>query len=267
MRHFALAIVGAVCLLQPASGQDRFEQQVRAQLDRVGENLKNKGLELTTQIYTGKLGEDRNEEVSVRLRAGVRYAIVGVCDEDCKDLDLVLYNGSGRELASDIEEDDVPVVEVTPDRDGLYMARAVMANCGAEPCAYGLGLFATSVDRFERQVREQLSQAAQKLGKSGFTLTHHIHTSALKQNEDEDVTLELDRGHGYLIIGVCDNDCKDVDLRLFDAAGAQVDKDVERDDYPAVAVDVTSTQRYTVRASMAACSAAPCRYGFGVFAK
>lgn len=267
MRHLVLIIVGVFALIQTGSAQNRFEQQVRTQLDRVGENLSKKGFELTTQVYTGDLDEETNEEVSVRLRAGVRYAIVGVCDEDCKDLDLVLYNGAGRELASDVGEDDVPVVEITPDRDGVYMARAVMANCGAEPCSYGLGLFSSSVDRFERQVREQLSSAAQKLGKSGFALTHNIHTGELQQNEDENVAVELDRGRAYLIVGVCDNDCKDVDLRLFNAAGKEVDKDVERDDYPAVAVDASRTEKYTVRASMAACTASPCRYGFGVFSK
>jgi hypothetical protein len=267
MRFFAIVAVGVVFLMQSASAQNRFEQQVRTQLDRVGENLAKKGFELTTQVYTGELGEEKNEEVSVRLRAGVRYAIVGVCDEDCKDLDIVLYTASGRELASDVGEDDVPVVEITPDREGTYMARAVMANCSAEPCSFGLGLFSASVDRFERQVREQLAQAAQKLGKSGFELTHKIYTGELRQNQDENVSVELDRGRGYVIVGVCDNDCKDVDLRLFNAAGREVDKDVERDDYPAVAVDVNRTEKYTVRASMAACSASPCRYGFGVFAK
>jgi hypothetical protein len=267
MRHFALITAGVFALIQAASAQNRFEQQVRTQLDGVGQSLAAKGFELTTQVYTGELDEERNAEVSVRLRAGVRYAIVGVCDEDCKDLDLVLYNATGRELASDVQQDDVPVVEVTPDRDGVYMARAVMANCSAEPCSYGLGLFSASVDRFERQVREQLSTAAEKLGKSGFSLTHHIYTGELKHNEDENVTVELDRGRGYLIVGVCDNDCKDVDLRLYDAAGREVDQDVERDDYPAVAVDVNRSTKYTVRTNMASCSRSPCRYGFGVFAR
>lgn len=120
MRMLSLVSIGVIALVQTATGQNRFEQQVRAQLDKVGQNLAKKGFELTTQIYTGELNEERNDEVSVRLRAGVHYAIVGVCDEDCKDLDLVLYNALGRELASDVEQDDVPVVEVTPDRDGLY---------------------------------------------------------------------------------------------------------------------------------------------------
>jgi uncharacterized protein (UPF0179 family) len=213
MRKLSLVFIGVIALANSATAQNRFEQQVRAQLDHVGQNLSKKGFELTTQIYAGELNEERNEEVSVRLRAGVRYAIVGVCDEDCKDLDLVLYSASGRELASDVEEDDVPVVEITADRDGLYMARAVMANCSAEPCSYGLGLFSSSVDPFERQVRKQLSDAAKKLVESGYELTHQIYTGELEQNEDEAVTVELNRGRSYVILGVCDADCKDVDLR------------------------------------------------------
>ena len=58
---------------------------------------------------------------------------------------------------------------------------------------------------------------------------------------------------------------KDVDVRLYDAAGREVDKDVERDDDPAVAVEVTRSGKYAVRTSMASCTASPCRYGFGAF--
>ena len=79
--------------------------------------------------------------------------------------------------------------------------------------------------------------------------------------------MELDRGRAYVIVAVCDSDCKDVDLRLLDNRRREIDRDVERDDYPAVAVEPERTDRYTVRAIMAASSAAPCRYGFGVFAR
>lgn len=267
MRSALIVAIGIAALSQSAAAQNQFERMVRSQLDAVSESLAKKGFELTTQVYIGELNEGRNEEVNVRLRAGVRYAIVGVCDQDCKDLDLVLYNASGRELASDVGQDDVPVVEITPEREGVYMARAVMADCSKEPCHFGLGLYASSVDPFERQVRQQLDTAAQKLGKSGFELTHQIHTGELRQNEQEDVTVELDRGRSYVIVGVCDSDCKDVDLRLLNPRGREVDSDVERDDYPAVAVEPDRSEKYTVRAIMATCNSAPCRYGFGVFAR
>lgn len=261
----ALLLISALAATPAA--QDQFVRQVRAQLDKVGQNLAKQGFELTTQIHTGELDDERNEEVSVRLRAGVRYAIVGVCDADCDDLDIVLYNASGREVAADTGDDDVPVVEIQPEQDGTFMARAVMASCNANPCHYGLGLFASSVDPFERQVREQLARAAQTLVKDGYELTHQIHTGELAEDQEEDVTAELDGGRSYVILGVCDVDCKDLDLRLLDATRREVDSDIEQDDYPAVAAEPARTATYTVRAIMATCTKAPCRYGFGVFAR
>jgi hypothetical protein len=267
MRTFiALATIVMLAVHYP-SAQGQFERQVRAQLDKVGQNLAKQGFELTTQIYTGELDNERNEEVTVRLRAGVRYAIVGVCDEDCDDLDIVLYNAGGREVASDVQDDDVPVVEITPDRQATFSARAVMASCKKDPCSYGLGLFASSVDPFERQVREQLDGAAKRLTKDGYVLTHQIYTGELQEDQEENVVVELDRGRTYVILGVCDADCKDLDLRLLNSNLQEIDRDVERDDYPAVGAAPQRTEKYTVRAIMAACGKEPCRYGFGVFSR
>jgi hypothetical protein len=267
MRSLLIVAIGILSLSLPAAGQTQFERQVRNQLDNVSQTLGKKGYELTTQVYTGELEREDNDEVTLRLRAGVRYAIVGVCDQDCKDLDLVLYNASGRELANDVGEDDVPVVELTAENAGNYIVRVVMANCSNEPCHYGLGVYSSAIDRFERQVRQQLDNAAQKLGKNGFELTHRIHTGELRQGQQEEIRVELDRGRAYVIVGVCDNDCKDVDLKLFDPRGREIDSDVQLDDFPAVAAEPARTDNYTVRAIMAACTAAPCRYGFGVFAR
>jgi hypothetical protein len=267
LRFVPFFFVLVLLMSQSSSAQAQFERQVRAQLDKVGQNLATQGYELTTQIYTGTLDQNGREQVSVRLRAGVRYALVGVCDSDCDDLDLVLMDTRGRELASDVEQDDVPVVEVQPDRDGEYAAYAVMASCKANPCHYGLGLFATSVDPFERQVREQLMAAATRLRADGYELTHHIHTGELAQAQEEDTTAELDRGRTYVVLGVCDADCTDLDLRLLDASRKEIDRDVEVDDNPAVAVAPLRSESYTVRAIMASCKKAPCRYGFGIFAR
>jgi hypothetical protein len=142
-----------------------------------------------------------------------------------------------------------------------------MANCTSDPCHYALGLFSASLDPFEKQVREQLARAARTLGKDGFELTHTIHVGELRQNQEEDVTADLDRGRTYMIVGVCDADCKDLDLRLLNSTRDEIDRDVERDDYPAVGVEPAENAPFTVRAMMAVCEKAPCRYGFGVFAR
>ena len=249
------------------SAQDQFERQVREQLNRIGQSLQAKGYELTHQVYTGSLREGATEGVAIRLQRGVRYAIVGVCDQDCSDLDTRLFDPSQREIGRDVEQDDTPVVEFEADRTGEYILRVEMAACSDEPCAFGVGVFAVGQDEFDKQIRTQLEETARELRKQGFRLTHQIFTGSLRNKEREDVLFQLDRGASYVVVGVCDNDCRDLDLGLYNAAGKEVDTDVTGDDTPVVAVSPTRSEQYTVRVLMADCGNAPCRYGLGVFAK
>ena len=72
MRHFAIVAVGIVALVQSAGAQNRFEQQVRTQLDRVGQNLAKKGFELTTQPSPAvfrEVGDAETVEEELRLVA------------------------------------------------------------------------------------------------------------------------------------------------------------------------------------------------------
>jgi hypothetical protein len=115
------------------------------------------------------------------------------------------------------------------------------------------------------QVRRQLDGAGTSLRSRGYTLSHEIKTGSLNQSANEDYTLDLDAGTEYQILGFCDNDCSDVDLTLFDAAGNEVDSDLQVDDYPVVSVAPTHSGRYRVRVTMATCTAEPCYYGVGVY--
>ncbi len=259
----ALLAVGLAAQQQ----QNQFEQQVRKQLDNIGADLKKKGFELTYQVHTGSLKAETAESVTFRLRRGVRYALVGVCDQDCGDLDLRLLDPGDREIGKDVEKDDVPVVELTADKTGEYTLKVEMQECSDQPCAYGVAVFATEQDAFDRQVQEQLGRAGRDLGTRGFTLTHQVFTGSLKEGETENVVFEFDSSGSYVVVGVCDNDCKDVDLKLLDSRGREIDNDVQEDDAPVVAVTPKQRERFTVQAIMADCNSNPCRYGLGVFRK
>jgi hypothetical protein len=80
-------------------------------------------------------------------------------------------------------------------------------------------------------------------------------------------TFPLERGKEYLIIGVCDNDCTDVDLAVKGGNGSVIVKDEEVDDTPVTRFRVTSSGRFTVEVTMADCSDEPCFFGFGLFDK
>ncbi|MFL5541579.1 MAG: hypothetical protein ACJ8J0_21505 [Longimicrobiaceae bacterium] len=139
----ALAAVAGMLVSTTAAAipQDEWVAQVRRLLQNAGRGMESRGYSMTHRIYTGSLNDDASEFVSLDLEIGTQYQIMGQCDTDCSDLDLVLYDARGNEIDSDLEMDDYPVVSVTPSRSGTFRVKVTMANCSAEPCRYGIGVF------------------------------------------------------------------------------------------------------------------------------
>ena len=144
MRRIALvAAVAAAAVLLPsrARAQDQWESQVRSLLEQGGQQLSSHGYTMTHRIYTGALNNGARESVQVSLEAGKEYQLVGACDTDCSDLDFVLFDGNGRQLDSDVLDDDVPIVSVTVSQSGSFTLQVMMVTCTADPCRYGVGVF------------------------------------------------------------------------------------------------------------------------------
>ncbi|HEX6748993.1 MAG TPA: hypothetical protein VF092_16970 [Longimicrobium sp.] len=121
--------------------QDEWTQQVRRLLQQYGRAVESRGYTMTHRIFTGSLDNGESEFVEVNLDIGTLYQIMGACDNDCTDLDLTLYDPAGREIDSDLQVDDYPVVSVEPRRSSTYRVKVTMARCSAEPCRYGIGIF------------------------------------------------------------------------------------------------------------------------------
>lgn len=115
-------------------------------------------------------------------------------------------------------------------------------------------------------IRTQLDSAVVLMGNNGFRLQDDIVSGDLRTGGNEDFQLELEGGKRYIIMGVCDGDCTDLDMALTTAAGADVDSDFEDDDVPMVMVEVERGGTYNLKVRMAACSVEPCAFGVGVFA-
>ena len=77
----------------------------------------------------------------VYLSAGSTYQIVGVCDNDCTDVDLSLEDGQRTVMVSDLLEDDLPIVNFSPKTSATYWIRPTMVACSVNPCGYGIGVF------------------------------------------------------------------------------------------------------------------------------
>jgi hypothetical protein len=118
-----------------------FKAGVGQQLILISQQVGLEGHELTHEPYLGQLEDNTQEQVTLELNGGINYSIVGVCDTDCGDIDLELYDENGNVIDSDTMTDSVPVVEVSPQRDGPFTLIVTMPSCTAPYCYYGLGTF------------------------------------------------------------------------------------------------------------------------------
>jgi hypothetical protein len=74
----------------------------------------------------------------------------------------------------------------------------------------------------------------------------------------------LTRGVTYRAYGACDDECSDLDMEIYDAAGNLADRDIAANDTPYVQITPTQTGRAYVRVWLYACRNEPCYAGMRV---
>ncbi|OLC08512.1 MAG: hypothetical protein AUH42_01240 [Gemmatimonadetes bacterium 13_1_40CM_70_11] len=141
-RTLLACLVGAA-LLAPgvARAQNQWERTVRSQIRQHSQFLTDRDYGMSGDVYQGKLDNHETEYLSITLHPGTSYAFLAVCDEDCRDVDLRLFDPDGDEVDSDVGTDDWPIVKVTPSVTGKYQVKVIMASCAGNPCYYGIGVF------------------------------------------------------------------------------------------------------------------------------
>jgi len=87
------------------------------------------------------LNGEESETFPVTLQGGVAYAVMGVCDEDCTNLHLVLANAAGSDVVADRSSENFPVLQLTPQVTMQYRVKVVMAACQMNPCWYGVAVY------------------------------------------------------------------------------------------------------------------------------
>lgn len=77
---------------------------------------------------------------------------------------------------------------------------------------------------------------------------------------------ELEPNTSYLIVGVCDGDCDDLDLQIDTPSGDTLDTDIEDDDAPVLEFTTDADSLYyKLLVDMVSCDTDACFYGVGVF--
>lgn len=140
---------GAICVVfgtmyvgsHAASARDDFyEDQVRDQIRQAALTVFKRD-DMTHRPYFGKLLAGHSDTLTLQLRKGLDYAILGVCDEDCQDMDLKLYDENGNLIGTDEKPDSIPVVYVTPIWTGAFRLKVDIPDCRANRCTYGIAIF------------------------------------------------------------------------------------------------------------------------------
>jgi hypothetical protein len=212
----------AALLLIPgqAAAQSQWEQQVHDQIRTASGLFASEGYTQVADTRTGSLKSEASEEFDLTLQAGVSYVLVGVCDNDCPDMDLALLDDAGNEIDSDYEDDAVPMVNVTPSGARNYRVRVYMASCTSEPCFFGVALFA------------QGAAAAPVAARAGGPSTQNYQgrlekgDSQLDENEYYD-TYPFQGGTGDAVVVELHSSEFDTYLALVAPSGA----DTQNDDY------------------------------------
>ena len=140
LKTIALALAGAALFCAAPAQAQQGPALVAMLLDSATVLMSNEDFEEADDAVVGTLGEGEDEEFEMELEAGESYIFVGVCDENCSDLDIAVYDENGDEIDSDVEMDDTPMVAIEADEDMTVTIKVTMATCGRR-CHYGLGTY------------------------------------------------------------------------------------------------------------------------------
>jgi len=256
-------------------GETDYEGQVRYQLDSAHRAFERQGYTRTVEAHVARIDANARERFTIDLEAGTEYQLMATCDNDCTDVDLFLYDPSGELLDSDQLADDIPIVSVVPTKSGRYTLEGLMYECETSFCYIGIGAWARragGTDRFGNDGGDQsnsyvehitngLGVARQQYGSRGMRQAGTDQVGTVGAGESR--RFEFEAGGPGEVVGVCDQDCSDIDILLYDADGDLVDSDELEDAVPIV--EVPGPGRYTAQVVMYECATEICYYGAAFF--
>jgi len=141
MLRTKLAGVMALALVAGLSGlalAQSFEDQVAGQIAAIHDEIA-ADFDYASDMVIGEVEAGGSDGFPMTVNGNAQYIIVAVCDADCGDVDLVLYDAEEDEAAADIEYDDYPVLDFQG--EGEYWVEVVMTDCATETCLYAVQVF------------------------------------------------------------------------------------------------------------------------------
>ena len=132
--RFLAAAAFVAAGMTPAIAQ---QSAIDSQLTRLSARMESRNMAQASRDLTGSLRNGQRTDWTIFLVKEVDYRIHGVCDNDCRDLDLVLLDERGNEISQDTSTDDIPIVNARPKWTGRFELRGLLEDVKVHPSHYG----------------------------------------------------------------------------------------------------------------------------------
>lgn len=261
MTRLALLVpVLVLGFVSTAHSQSSYRDYLELQLSVIGQTIAGSGYreEEAAVVYleeaggaavsldsTGSLG------LEVVLESGVRYEILSEpFDWYSDDCGKSLQDGSGNTLFTGVWSEDgrENVLDFTAPVSGTHI---LVVSCPDGEVGFFYDVL-------------RMSPTGSFQSDTGAFPTDMI-VGFLSSGAAVGWDVNLDFGVEYLIAGVCDQDCNDLDLELADEHGAILFTDELDDDAPVLQFTSPADGPHTIRVTMYACSVEPCSFGYKVY--
>ncbi len=141
--RIVLGIAAAFAVAAPAvqAQEMNHEELIQEQLKVAERLVAAEGYQPRQEHVVGSVELGETVTQSIRLGNGGNYMVIAVCDADCSDVDLAVYDSERKLVGSDNDESDVAIAQVATAAAGGFTAEVTMYSCAVSPCFYGLGVF------------------------------------------------------------------------------------------------------------------------------
>ncbi|WP_084420258.1 hypothetical protein [Henriciella litoralis] len=151
LKYIATSTAALALILPVSSAAEPYVEVVHDQLDAMLAQLESSAEEadataISLETFEDLLASDTGHSYEVSTEAESSYAVVGACDTDCGDLDIIITNAAGETVAADETESDVPVILFDSEEAATYTVTANLYNCAADTCYYGVRLIQLQAD-------------------------------------------------------------------------------------------------------------------------
>jgi hypothetical protein len=261
-----LVVAGSTARCTPIVSEQIFLNQARGSLQTHFEQNLATDWTPSSDVTLLYLDQGETVDLEVSTAAGQRAGVLGSCDDDCVDLNIEIFDTDGFRVAYDAQEADAakyPFARFTAGDSSTHRVRFGMAECRSEPCY--VAYWVVRDRSASGQVVSGLYDHYRLTMAADWETSSIIQTANLGEEARYAITRVFEGGRMAGVIAVCDTNCANLDIQVFDADGFRVAYEQQADDMesrPFASFPVERTGSYRVEFGMAECRRDPCSFAY-----